>query len=56
MTLRVLVVDDSRFFRRRVTEILEADPRLEVIGAACDGAEAVRKVSELKPKKILASN
>ena len=52
MTLRVLVVDDSRFFRRRVTEILEADPRLEVIGAACDGAEAVRKVSELKPDVI----
>ncbi|VAX13763.1 Chemotaxis response regulator protein-glutamate methylesterase CheB [hydrothermal vent metagenome] len=26
MTTRVLVVDDSGFFRRRVSEMLEADP------------------------------
>jgi two-component system chemotaxis response regulator CheB len=52
MSLGVLVVDDSRFFRRRVTEILDADPRLHVIGAAGDGAEAIKKVQELHPDVI----
>ena len=34
MAVRVLVVDDSGFFRRRVTEMLEADPSLKVVGTA----------------------
>jgi len=34
MVARVLIVDDSSFFRRRVNEILEADARIEVIGMA----------------------
>ncbi|WP_113908232.1 protein-glutamate methylesterase/protein-glutamine glutaminase [Aliidiomarina celeris] len=52
MTVRVLVVDDSNFFRRRVTEILNEAPNLEVIDTAADGAEAVRKARELKPDVI----
>lgn len=38
MAVRVLVVDDSRFFRRRVTEMLESDARIKVIGHAENGA------------------
>ena len=52
MTVRVLVVDDSSFFRRRVSEILTADPDLEVIGTAADGAEAVQQAKVLRPDVI----
>ncbi|KDM93073.1 protein-glutamate methylesterase/protein-glutamine glutaminase [Photobacterium galatheae] len=52
MAVKVLVVDDSSFFRRRVSEIINADPRLEVIGDAVNGKEAVEKARTLKPDVI----
>lgn len=52
MAVRVLVVDDSGFFRRRVTEILNADPSLEVIGSAQNGEEAIQQAAKLKPDVI----
>ncbi len=51
-TVRALVVDDSGFFRRRLSEILAADAAIEVVGTAADGAEAVRMTAELKPDVI----
>ena len=52
MATRVLVVDDSGFFRRRVKEILEEDPLLTVIGDAANGQEAIDQAKELKPDVI----
>ena len=52
MSIRVLVVDDSSFFRRRLTEILAADVELLVVGTANNGKEAVEKAAELKPDVI----
>ena len=52
MPVRVLVVDDSNFFCRRVVEILKADPDVQVVGVANNGAEAVKKAAELKPDVI----
>lgn len=52
MAVRVLVVDDSRFFRRRVTEMLESDPQIKVIDSAENGVDAVSKASRLKPDVI----
>ena len=52
MTVKVLVVDDSGFFRRRVKEILEADPRIEVVGTATNGQEAVEQTLALHPDVI----
>lgn len=52
MPVRALVVDDSGFFRRRITEILNADPDIEVVGTAADGREALLKVVQLKPDVI----
>ncbi len=52
MPIRVLVVDDSGFFRRRIVEILDSDPTLTVVGTASDGREAVQKAGELKPDVI----
>jgi two-component system, chemotaxis family, protein-glutamate methylesterase/glutaminase len=50
--VRVLVVDDSSFFRRRITEFLSSNPEIEVIGQAVDGIDAVDKVNKLKPDII----
>ncbi len=52
MATRVLVVDDSGFFRRRVSEMLEADPLIKVIGMAENGEQAIQKAAELKPDVI----
>lgn len=50
--IRVLVVDDSGFFRRRIVEILEGDSKLEVVGTAANGQEAIRQVMSLKPDVV----
>ena len=52
MAYKVLVVDDSSFFRRRVTEIINQDPNLEVIDVAVNGIDAVKKAVLLKPDVI----
>ncbi len=52
MPIKVLVVDDSGFFRRRIVEIIDADPMLTVVGTASDGREAIQKTGELKPDVI----
>jgi len=52
MAYKVLVVDDSSFFRRRVTDILNKDPKLDVIDVAVNGKEAVEKALLLKPDVI----
>ncbi|MDV7103200.1 chemotaxis response regulator protein-glutamate methylesterase [Vibrio sp. TH_r3] len=52
MAVKVLVVDDSSFFRRRVSEIINADPRLEVIDVATNGKDAIKKVTQLKPDVV----
>ena len=44
MAVKVLVVDDSSFFRRRVSEILEQDSDIKVIDFAVNGQEAVEKI------------
>ncbi|WP_025630332.1 response regulator, partial [Vibrio parahaemolyticus] len=52
MAIKVLVVDDSSFFRRRVSEIINSESRLEVIDVAVNGREAVEKAKALKPDVI----
>lgn len=52
MAIRVLVVDDSSFFRRRVSEIINSDARLEVVDVAVNGKEAVEKALKIKPDVI----
>ncbi len=52
MPVRVLVVDDSGFFRRRLTEILSADKHIEVVGSAANGKEAVEQVKALRPDVV----
>ncbi len=52
MPIKVLIVDDSSFFRRRINEIIVKDPTMEVVGAVANGREAVAKVLELRPDVV----
>ncbi|WP_276784932.1 protein-glutamate methylesterase/protein-glutamine glutaminase [Thalassolituus oleivorans] len=52
MTIRVLVVDDSGFFRRRVSDIINSDGRMEVVGVASNGREAIEQNELLKPDVV----
>ena len=46
---RVLVVDDSAFMRRMVSDVVASSGEFTVIGTARDGADALRKVHALNP-------
>ena len=51
--IRVLLVDDERMVCAHLRTILGADPGLEVVGEAYDGAEAVEAVVRLRPDVVL---
>ncbi|HJV46721.1 MAG TPA: chemotaxis response regulator protein-glutamate methylesterase [Bacillota bacterium] len=50
--IRVLVVDDSAFMRKMVSDLLSEDPSIEVIEKAKNGMEGVNKVKELAPDVV----
>jgi len=52
LAVRVLIVDDSTFFRRQITRLLENKKEFEIIGTATNGTEALSKTLELKPDVI----
>ena len=52
MTIKVLVVDDSAFFQRRITDIINAHGQLEVVGIASNGQQAVQMNQSLQPDVI----
>ena len=47
--IRVLVVDDSALMRKLLTELLNSDPAIEVVGAAMDAYVAREKIKKLNP-------
>lgn len=51
--IRVLVVDDYEPWRRYVSNTLQKQHGLQIIGEVSDGLEAVRKAEELQPELIL---
>ncbi|WP_347330230.1 protein-glutamate methylesterase/protein-glutamine glutaminase [Marinimicrobium locisalis] len=52
MPLRVLVVDDSNFFRQRLKEMIDQHPDLTVAGTATNGREAVEQARSLRPDLV----
>lgn len=47
--IRVLVVDDSALVRRILTELLQSDPQIEVVGTASDPLMARERIKQLNP-------
>lgn len=50
--VRVLVVDDSAYNRRAVSDVLTSSPDVTVVGKAADGEEALQLANQLKPDVI----
>lgn len=50
--IRVLVVDDSAFMRKFISDVINSESDMKVIDTAKDGREAVEKVRELRPDVI----
>lgn len=50
--IRVLVVDDSALMRKVISDMLNEDPDIEVVGTARDGYDAIKKIHELKPDVV----
>lgn len=53
MTIRVLVADDQELVRTGLTMILDAQPGIEVVGAASNGLQAVALAKSLRPDVCL---
>lgn len=51
--IRVLVVDDEPLFRDLVRQTLASEPRLDVVGVAEDGENALRLAQDLRPDAVL---
>src|SRR5713101_3720158 len=49
---RVLIVEDSLTVRKRLMEVLEADPEIEVVGEAEEGRRAIELCHSLRPDVI----
>lgn len=50
--MRIVIIDDSRFARRLIQQILEHSGEFEVVGQAADGEEGLERIHELQPDFI----
>jgi YesN/AraC family two-component response regulator len=51
--LTVLIVDDSRTVLAQIENAVASNENVKVVGTACNGAEAVQQVSQLRPDLVL---
>ena len=51
--IRILLTDDHTLFRQGIKTLLSNESDLEIVGEAANGAEAVEKISELRPDIVL---
>jgi DNA-binding NarL/FixJ family response regulator len=50
---RVLIADDQTLFRSGLARLLDEDTRVQVVGLAVDGVDAVKQAATLKPDVVL---
>jgi len=50
--IKAIVVDDAAFMRHAITNILETDPMIQVIGTAKNGMEGLEKIKQLHPDVV----
>lgn len=50
--IRVLIIEDSAFMRKMITEILESDERIKILGTARNGEEGLKKIKEISPDVV----
>ena len=53
MPIRVLLADDHRLYAETLTLLLSTDERIEVVGHAEDGRQAVEQALRLRPDVVL---
>jgi two-component system chemotaxis response regulator CheB len=56
MVIRTLIVDDSALIRKVLSDILNQDPKIIVIGTAVNGKDGLEKIKRLKPDVVLLDN
>lgn len=52
MKIKVLVVDDSAFMRKVISDMIESDPDMEVVDVAKNGNDAIEKIKVLNPDVV----
>lgn len=50
--IRVLVVDDSAYMRKAIREMLEQNKKVQVVGTAHNGADALEQIERLNPDLV----
>jgi DNA-binding NarL/FixJ family response regulator len=51
--IRIVIADDHPIFRDGLRRLLESEGDMKVVGEACDGIEAVKLATEIKPDILL---
>ncbi|MEK4801878.1 MULTISPECIES: protein-glutamate methylesterase/protein-glutamine glutaminase [Oceanobacillus] len=50
--IRVIVIDDSAFMRKMITDILSSDERIDVISTARNGTDGIKKIEQFSPDVV----
>src|SRR6202451_2958891 len=51
--IRIMLADDHTLFRQGIKTLISAEPDMEVVGEAANGADAVTKAADVRPDVIL---
>ena len=52
VSIKVLVIDDSAFYRQSIAEMLKTDSRFEVVGTVGNGSDAIQILNRVQPDVI----